>query len=307
MITQKRKESFTYGNVLRITGYISLVVSIYLIGEHYGKGPSICGGADNTIAGVKASCTLVNHSKYSSILGIPVSFLGVSWNVILLLVGREILKGATSQHTPHSHLHQEQFIVFQLFWCLLGVFSVFYFIWAEFMLKAICPMCTIVHILTLIQFFCAWKTYRLANLNILSEFEGPTWWWRLLVRSQVLKEWSCWIIGVHLMLLICFTILPDVLSAPIDESLAKCIASSPSVWMFGANTCSVCQRQKAMFQPPGTFDKFMGPSNPSISPSSIGAASPGMSQSLAHSLLPSIWFFPGFSPFDSVISFVLTW
>jgi len=42
MITHKRRQSFVFTVILRITGLIGLTLSLYLLSEHYGAGPSLC-------------------------------------------------------------------------------------------------------------------------------------------------------------------------------------------------------------------------------------------------------------------------
>eukprot|EP01102_Stenamoeba_stenopodia_P013975 TRINITY_DN4599_c0_g1_i1.p1 TRINITY_DN4599_c0_g1~~TRINITY_DN4599_c0_g1_i1.p1 ORF type:complete len:319 (+),score=45.32 TRINITY_DN4599_c0_g1_i1:172-1128(+) len=260
MITHKRRQSFVFTIALRITGLTGLIVSLYLLSEHYGAGPSLCSGSPTDGTKQTSSCALVNHSKFAVIFDVPVALLGVTWNIIFLLIGREISKSQVKGQPTQTNdaLHPEQFIMFQLLWTGIGFFFVLYFILAEVILGAICPLCTIVHFLVVVDLYCAWRMYQLANLEIFSDIEGRLWWLKCLSKSDTVKVWVIWIATVHLIIFLGFILLPDLVSPAIDENLAECITSKGNIWMYGLSTCSVCARQKAMFKSKDIFDKYIG-------------------------------------------------
>jgi uncharacterized membrane protein len=109
---------------------VGLMVSVYLTATHYlaAQVPLVC--VTNSII----DCEQVTSSAVSMVGQLPVAVLGVFWFTVwlgLLVVARHI------DGWPIRAL---------VAWSVAGVFSVFYFVYAElFLIGAICLWCTVVH------------------------------------------------------------------------------------------------------------------------------------------------------------------
>ncbi len=104
-----------------------IMISVYLSVQHYV--PSSGAFCD---FGEHVSCSLVNNSVYSELFGIPVAFLGVLWfSVSSFISGLALKKRKKAQK-------------FLLAWSALGASFVFYLIYVEFILRAVCPFCLVI-------------------------------------------------------------------------------------------------------------------------------------------------------------------
>jgi len=125
-------------NILRaiiILAFFSLVISFYLTMDHYkGSGEGSFCDINSTI-----SCSKATGSIFSELFGIPVALLGMIWSFSLMLFGWQILK------------KKERLLKLLLIWGIIGILFVIYMVIAEFLVGAICPLCTVVHILVLIN------------------------------------------------------------------------------------------------------------------------------------------------------------
>jgi uncharacterized membrane protein len=146
MVKNKKLLSFFY-----ILIAIGIVASVYLSIQHYKPlGDEPCDINDTF------NCSIVNKSIYSEILGIPVATLGLFW---FLTMGWLIWMASKSKRLFNRH-----YIEHAYHWSIAGVTSVFYFVWAEWMLGAICLYCTLVHIVLItffITLFIVRKKYRM--------------------------------------------------------------------------------------------------------------------------------------------------
>jgi len=127
----KKKQLINFLIVLSVLG---LVVSTYLTYHHFTPlADAPCDVNDSV------SCSIVNRSSYAEIAGIPVAILGIIWFVVFGLLS-QLIKQRSS------------LINYLTFWSTAGFISLFYYIYAEWMLRSICLYCTIVHVIVLIQF-----------------------------------------------------------------------------------------------------------------------------------------------------------
>ena len=113
--------------VMLILSIIGLIDSIYLSSYHYLGVPLVC-----STSGI-INCNNVINSPYGYIFGVPVAFYGVIFfvlEIILLLFIKDILKKVVLN--------------------IIGLGSVFYFFYAEYMVGNICEYCTLVHITVII-------------------------------------------------------------------------------------------------------------------------------------------------------------
>ena len=112
---------------------LGICFSVYLCYEHHllekNRGEkSFCDIND------KISCTKVNSSKYATIFGIPMAYLG-----LFFFLSMFVLTFLSLQFSfPLLYLR---------LWGLFGAISSFYLLYLEiFKIKSICPLCTITYI-----------------------------------------------------------------------------------------------------------------------------------------------------------------
>lgn len=96
------------------------------------------------------SCSLVNTSIYSELLNVPVALFGVLWFLTLGALAFMAL------YQKESSLA----ITALLYWNVLGILFVTYLIFAEFLLRTLCPLCTVIHILVVISLSLSVLLYR---------------------------------------------------------------------------------------------------------------------------------------------------
>lgn len=211
-----------------LLGLLGILVSLYLVYDHLSDDDSsFCD------IGSHISCSKVRRSAFSEILGVPVAFLGVLFNLVVTLGALR----AIQTDTPAS-----QFYVSALFyWNIIGTASVFYLISAEIYLQAMCPFCTIVHVCQLLSLYFIWQVFD-------STPNPPSIQETLLA----LKEWVIVIFFIGLIFLFVsnssFGFNETVGQEPpiTNESFSQCITESG--WRFyGLNGCSWCEKQKLLF------------------------------------------------------------
>jgi uncharacterized membrane protein len=120
--------------LIYIFAILGLLTSSYLLYTQYQEKAlgNVC------IVGEPNSCSTVTSSPYSSIFGIPASFWGITWFLVLGLLNYFASK-------------KDKYVKHLISWNILGLVFVGYFIFAEFLLKSICSFCTIVHLLVLLS------------------------------------------------------------------------------------------------------------------------------------------------------------
>jgi len=93
------------------------------------------------------NCSKISLSSYAYFLGIPFSLWGIIYFSILLIM-----------------LWQEKKLKKILFfYALAGSLFLPYFIYAEIKLKAICPLCLIIHITLVINLIAIWQLNKKIN------------------------------------------------------------------------------------------------------------------------------------------------
>lgn len=116
--------------LMSILGFLGLMLSLYLVQHHYTQA-SETGFCD---VSATISCSLVNGSSYAELFHIPIAFYGVFWFLVFLSTLFLIYKKKVFAKT------------FLFAWSLSGFFFVFYLIYAEWQIGALCPWCTLVHL-----------------------------------------------------------------------------------------------------------------------------------------------------------------
>jgi len=197
-----------------VLSLISLAVSIYLSIDHISPfGSRLCDFGDTF------SCSIVLHSSYSVLFGVPVAFFGVSYNVFSIFL--------------LYHSARSDYYLFTL-WQYIGLTFVVYLLWAEYMLQAICPACTIVHIANVLTVATLWLRPAPASAPSTSIPIATT-----LILGAILFGGP--LIGMLL--------VPDDFCGETTAEcsfVSECLADN-GVRMYGTATCPACRQQKLLF------------------------------------------------------------
>jgi len=205
--------------IIGILGVISLFVSLYLIKDHYDAGASVCD------AGGSFSCSVVNRSAYSELFGVPVAIFGAIWCGVLVFGAWRVLQGDKINY----------YLTAILLWSFLGVLFIVYMVIAEIILGAICPFCTVIHILTLIIFYYSIKLFR--DIQVIPEIGSFIYNMRYVL------------VSVFVACMIPIIVAGTYVEPPAPEvvlDLASCITSK-HIKMYGSDGCGHCQHQKKIF------------------------------------------------------------
>jgi len=226
--SKKKPQTNVIIRVILVLGAIGMLVSLYLVKDHYNTQKSICD------LGNHFSCSVINKSIYSMLFNVPVAVFGVLWFVVMIGFSLKIWENPSdSSYWIGAHMA----------WSVIGALFCFYFIYAEFMLQAICPFCTIVHIICFIVLGLSWKIFNQQRTSFsLLEL--------ILYFIQHQTVWVAIIAAIHIAPIIYFnTPITKNTEVPVPVSLdpfAKCLDEA-GVIMYGSNECSFCNRQKELF------------------------------------------------------------
>ncbi len=203
-------------NWMQVLAVLGLLLSLYLIKNHYTgieKG-SACDFSETI------SCSLVNTSIYSELFNVPVALFGALWFVLLLLLAQKAKKKDGALTTLLLELN------------ILGILFVFYMIYAEIVLKAICPACTLVHVIVVATLVLSYLLYKKEHKASFDE----VW--------KAAKPWLVLAVILNLIPLIIFN-LPQ--KEKTDYTLlAKCLTEK-NVVMYSSFKCAVCAKVKDDF------------------------------------------------------------
>lgn len=209
----------TYINILKfilILSIVGIATSIYLVENHYAS-PTAGAICD---FGETVSCSLVNTSVFSELFNVPVALFGALWFVILIFISWRAMK-------------KDKIIPIILGWSIIGILFVIYMIISEIILKAICPFCTLVHIIVLIIFIKSIYLYK----NQKSKLKP----------KQIFKIAKPWIIGaiiINIITVVYFN-LPSAEKKNYD-TLTKCMTQN-DVYMYSSFRCAFCARTRDTF------------------------------------------------------------
>lgn len=204
------------------------LLSLYLFVDHYNTSEhSYCD------LGTVISCSIINRSSFSELFGVPIALFGVLWFAI---------EAVLAWQAYHAYLCAAQkaapavFSLAFLLWTCIGTIFVFYLLFAEYLLGAICPMCTIIHCITLVLLYWAvriWFDVR----------KRPP----AMVIYNTLWTWGVVVLLIFLLLIALFHIGATERFSPEDkEAVCRC-ASAKGVIVFGSAQCSHCRQQKKVF------------------------------------------------------------
>ncbi|MBU0470858.1 MAG: hypothetical protein KKA62_00085 [Nanoarchaeota archaeon] len=130
--------------LMLLLSLLGIIASLYLVQNHYA--PPTKGSFCDISSSI--SCSLVNNSVFAELLNVPVAILGVVWFVFLTIM--------LLNNTKKEGL----FVAAVFWWSAIGLLFVGYMILAEIILKALCPLCTIVHLIVVFNFLLAVRFYR---------------------------------------------------------------------------------------------------------------------------------------------------
>ena len=200
--------------ILCILGTIS---AVYLTYNHYASPDegSFCDFGDTV------SCSIVNTSKFSEIFNVPVAIFGLLWlSILFFMTVRAMNKG------------KEAFTAL-LLWSLAGLGFVIYFVIAEIILKAICSMCTLIHIIVLI----------VLGISVYLFMKNE----RKLTKKEIMivvKAWAFVTIILMLLPILYFNIAVD--NGQDYDAFAQCITDK-EIQVYGSFWCGSCAKQRELF------------------------------------------------------------
>ena len=202
--------------VIMILSILGFFVSLYLIKNHYAQ------TAEGALCdlGETVSCSLVNTSIYSELFGIPVALLGAIWFFFLFMMARKVLE-------------KDDIIPLIFIWSIFGFLFAIYMVIAEIILRAICPFCTVIHVIVLMVLVLSYIIYKKQGMKINA---------KPLIKAA--KPWIVWMVIFNLIPLIVFN-LPESEKRNYDD-FAKCLSEN-GIKMYGSITCSVCKKQREAF------------------------------------------------------------
>ena len=202
-------------NVFLILSLLGVIISTYLVFNHYNP-PAEGAFCDLTET---ASCSLVNTSVFSELFNVPVALLGAFWFIILALLSfrAKVKNGA--------------FILGLVIWSILGILFTIYMIIAEFLLKAICPLCTILHIFILFML--------IISILLLRKERIPK-------QSILLKKWKPFIVITAILFLIPFILFNLPRETKDYTDFTKCL-DEKGVKMYGSFRCGICAKTRILF------------------------------------------------------------
>jgi uncharacterized membrane protein len=195
---------------------VGFFTAIYMLYTHYAP-PSEGSFCDFSSA---VSCSVVNTSVFSELFSVPVSLFGGLWFIFLGLMSWKAKKN-------------DGLIPVIVLWNILGILFVVYLIVAEIILQAICPTCTLVHIITIITL----------TLSIMMYKQIPAKHRKQANIIKVIKPWLVWIVIINLIPLVVLNVGGENED---HTDLAKCITAK-EVNMYGSFRCGVCAKTRAMF------------------------------------------------------------
>ncbi|OGF31156.1 hypothetical protein A2300_03945 [Candidatus Falkowbacteria bacterium RIFOXYB2_FULL_35_7] len=130
--------------IMVFLGLLGLLTSLYLVQHHYALAQEshFCDFSKTV------SCTVISQSAYAELFHMPVALYGVFWFIVFLTIVFFVWR---KKHSVKKAL---------LLWSSTGVLFIFYLFYAEWRVGAICPWCTLVHLIVLLLFSLTLLLYR---------------------------------------------------------------------------------------------------------------------------------------------------
>ena len=232
---------------LLIMAGLGILISLYLVHEHYTSTSSICD------ISMTFSCSRVNKSRFSVLFGVPVAFWGILWNVMLAEISRKSLQVLEVNQLKDQELLRT-YVFFLFVWCLAGIGFVVYFIIAEYLLHAMCIFCTMVHVLIVLAFAFVHQIFK--SIRMFPEVVQ-------MVKKMRKYILSLGVAAVLLILVFNFGLVHKAQGHSGLEhrkydtlSFARCMTKN-GFTMFGSMSCGHCVEQKEIIGPAWEFTKFV--------------------------------------------------
>lgn len=107
----------------------------------------------------------MKNSPYSKAFNVPLSVYGILWFAFALALSWKQSRKTDLGRSPRSEFWVSDDVHFTMLimWIGVGILSVFYFLFLEFIIGAMCPLCTIVHF---VIFMMAWRAYKLHQRRV---------------------------------------------------------------------------------------------------------------------------------------------
>jgi len=132
---------------------------------------------------------------------VPVAAFGVLWFALNLAVSVVQIRDVPfSGKTLQRYVVDDALFMAQIVWLVLGLLSVVYFVYAEIVIGAICPFCTVVHVDIILQIFV------LRSCASFRRKQNPGARWELspIRLCQGAWRWIVSAVGLSLLLLVLF-------------------------------------------------------------------------------------------------------
>ncbi len=218
-------------HVLVALNAIGVALSAYLVAQHYaGEG----GGSRLCELGHVVSCSRVLQSDWAVILGVPVAVHGMAYFTIAL--GCSLLLAFGSKEFRSAR----DTAVVMLLICIVGVASCAYFVLAELMLGALCPLCTLVHMVVVATLYLSLQAFRERASGWTVGVESVS----DLVTSRI--AWLLLAATIAIVPIVAFNLPQEQphFEPTAIAALLVCLQSR-GVKMYGAHSCGHCIKQKA--------------------------------------------------------------
>jgi uncharacterized membrane protein len=146
-------------------------LSYYLVLEHYSTDDaSFCD------LGQYFSCSKVNKSEWAELFQVPIASWGFLWSLVFLCC------------VVLAQQSQGDYLAALVVWLSVGFAFVWYLVLGEYVLGAICLMCTVIHVLTVSSLAIAIVLYRRSRERSLAQL--PALLWRL-------RYWIAAVLALH--------------------------------------------------------------------------------------------------------------
>src|SRR3989344_934819 len=193
--------------VILVLSLLGLLVSLYQTYDFYTPADGSFCDFTPTI-----SCSAVTKSSYAQIWSIPLALLGVLYFMVLASL--------TWKAEPKHY-------TFLYSWSIVGSLFVVYLLYAEIQLRALCPLCTVVHLFIITMVILA---------SQLHHHHKSSFW-------SIPKPWFKYITLSFLLLVIIFNF---IVPKPNQDALAQCLSEKGAV-MYSSYVCSHCIATARLF------------------------------------------------------------
>ncbi len=132
--------------------------------QHFGSGKGTVCDVNQVV-----SCSTVLTSKYSELFNVSLSVFGLIWFFVLFLLTLKSFKNL-------------KLIYGVLCWQVLGILFVFYLVAAEIILKTLCLLCTVEHLIVIISLILALIIYKKEQIKLESK-----------EKIRLFRPWAVWV------------------------------------------------------------------------------------------------------------------